>query len=96
VTNDGSTTGYVSKEGITSYGPDSVTIYTANSNGNVAPMATISGPLTQLDKPSGIVVDSIGNVYVANDASGGGHPSRLRHGLSAGKQRQRRAGDATG
>jgi len=34
-------------------------------------MATISGPLTQLDLPSGIAVDSGGNIYVANDGSDG-------------------------
>jgi hypothetical protein len=35
-------------------------------------MATISGPLTQLNLPSGIAVDSSGNIYVANDGSSGG------------------------
>jgi hypothetical protein len=62
---------YVTKDG-GGVAVDAVTTYAAGSNGNVAPMATISGPLTQLDQPSGVAVDSIGNVYVANDASGGG------------------------
>jgi hypothetical protein len=59
---------YVTNEGDI----DSLTIYAARSEGNVAPIATISGPLTQLAKPNGIAVDSIGNVYVANSASGYG------------------------
>jgi len=72
VTNEGSATTYVSKEGVTTYGPDSVAIYAANSNGNVAPIASISGPRTRLKMPSGIAVDSIGNIYVANVQSGDG------------------------
>ncbi|MGB8411659.1 MAG: hypothetical protein WCE23_02425 [Candidatus Binatus sp.] len=47
MTNDGSSIG----------GADSVTVYPAGSNGNVAPSATISGPLTGLSAPQGIVVD---------------------------------------
>jgi sugar lactone lactonase YvrE len=69
VTNAGSTDSFVSSEGITRYRPDSVTIYAAGSNGNVAPMAIISGPLTQLDSPTSIVMDSIGNIYIANAAN---------------------------
>jgi hypothetical protein len=62
---------YVTKDG-GGVAVDAVTIYAAGSNGNVAPMATISGPLTQLKQPSGVAVDSIGNIYVANDVSADG------------------------
>ena len=64
---DGSNNIYVTNDGSASGGSDSITIYAAGSNGNVAPMSTISGPLTQLNLPSGIAVDSGGNIYVAND-----------------------------
>ena len=70
---DSSNNIYVTNDGSLSGGSDSVTIYAAGSHGNVAPMATISGPLTQLDLPSGIAVDSSGNIYVANDGSDGGN-----------------------
>jgi hypothetical protein len=63
---------YVANDGSIGDGVDSVTIYAAGSNGNVAPMATISGPLTQLKQTGGVAVDSIGNIYVANAASDGG------------------------
>jgi hypothetical protein len=69
---DSSNNIYVTNDGSAGGGSDSVTIYAAGSNGNVAPMATISGPLTQLNLPSGIAVDSSGNIYVANDGSDGG------------------------
>jgi hypothetical protein len=63
---------YVTNDGSASGGVDSVTIYAYGGRGNIAPMATISGPLTQLNLPSGIAVDSSGNIYVANDGSSGG------------------------
>jgi hypothetical protein len=43
-----------------------VSIYPAGSNGNIAPVATISGAGTGLSFPVGIAVDSSGNIYVAN------------------------------
>jgi DNA-binding beta-propeller fold protein YncE len=55
---------------------DSVFVYSAGSNGNVAPIASISGSNTGLHKPQGIAVDSNGKIYVAdvfvvkNSASG--------------------------
>jgi sugar lactone lactonase YvrE len=58
---------YVTNQGSISGLADSVTFYT--STGNVAPAATISGPSTQLNVPVGIAVDSIGNIWVANDGS---------------------------
>jgi sugar lactone lactonase YvrE len=52
----------------------SVTIYSAIGAGtgflNVAPVATIAGASTQLSFPSGIVLDSKGNIYVANLEAG--------------------------
>jgi sugar lactone lactonase YvrE len=52
------------------YAPGVVTVYSAGSNGNVAPTATISGLATGLVDPLGITLDSENNIYVAN-ASGG-------------------------
>ena len=43
-----------------------VTVYSASSNGNVAPIATISGTATGLAYPIGLALDSGGNIYVAN------------------------------
>jgi secreted PhoX family phosphatase len=60
VTNDG---------GIASDGADSINIYASGSNGNVAPIAIMSGPKTQLKLPQGIAVDSDGKIYVANDGN---------------------------
>jgi hypothetical protein len=48
---------YVANDGSSNGGADNVTIYPAGSNGNVAPTSTISGPLTGLSAPQGIVVD---------------------------------------
>jgi sugar lactone lactonase YvrE len=69
---DGRNNIYVANDGSIGVGFDSVTIYPAGSNGNVAPTATISGPLTQLQQPSSVAVDSIGNIFVANDVSADG------------------------
>jgi len=43
-----------------------ITVYSAGSNGDVAPIATISGALTGLASPGGIALDSDANIYVAN------------------------------
>jgi hypothetical protein len=47
----------------------SVTVYNAASNGNVPPIATISGSNTGLTNPTGIAVDSVGQIYVAVQGS---------------------------
>ncbi len=44
----------------------SVFVYSAGSNGNVAPVATISGSDTGLFLPYGIAVDSSGKIYVTD------------------------------
>ncbi len=58
-------------------GPDtlgSVTVYPTSSSGNVTPSATISGSSTldstQLNFPTGVALDPIGNIYVANTFGG--------------------------
>jgi len=46
--------------------PPSVLVYPAGSNGNAAPIATISGRKTRLKHPDGIAIDSVGKIYVAD------------------------------
>ncbi len=50
-------------------GPGSVFVYAALSNANAAPTATISGTNTGLTYPQGIVVDSTGKIYVADEGA---------------------------
>ncbi len=50
----------------------SVTIYPAGSSGDAAPATTITSSFNGLDRPSGIAVDSAGNIYVANESGGPG------------------------
>jgi sugar lactone lactonase YvrE len=50
----------------------SVTVYTAGTDGNVAPIRTISGPSTGLGSSAGVVLDSSGNVYTAGFLDGVG------------------------
>jgi sugar lactone lactonase YvrE len=57
VTNDGGFAGY----------GDTITVYSAGSNGNVVPSETL--PSLGLAAPAGIVVDSSGNLYVADAGS---------------------------
>ncbi|HYB92336.1 MAG TPA: hypothetical protein VEC38_14965 [Candidatus Binataceae bacterium] len=47
-------------------GPASVTVYSPGSNGDVAPVATISGANTGLGVPYGIALDSKQNIYTLN------------------------------
>ncbi|HUO05778.1 MAG TPA: NHL repeat-containing protein [Candidatus Binataceae bacterium] len=56
---------YVTNLDLSQLSNDSVTVYPAGSNGNVAPIATISGSNTGIEAPDGIAVDSSGNIYVA-------------------------------
>jgi 6-phosphogluconolactonase (cycloisomerase 2 family) len=50
-------------------GAGSITVYAANPTGtlNESPLATITGPNTNLDDPRGITVDSAGKIYVAGN-----------------------------
>lgn len=48
---------------------DSVTVYAAGANGNVAPIQTIAGSNTGLHTPSDIALDASGNIYVTNGYS---------------------------
>ncbi len=50
-------------------GIPSVFVYSAGSNGNTAPTASISGTDTGLNYPYGIAVDSSGNVYLADEGT---------------------------
>ena len=48
--------------------PPSITVYQADSKGDVAPVRTITGAKTQLNWPTGIAIDAErGEIYVAND-----------------------------
>ena len=60
---------YIANAGKSGGGHDSVTKYAAGSSGNVAPVAEITGDATKLSSPTGLTVDSSGNIYVANDGS---------------------------
>jgi sugar lactone lactonase YvrE len=44
----------------------SVTVYPAARSGNVPPSQDITGPQTQLSEPNGVVVNDIGEIYVAD------------------------------
>jgi len=48
------------------YDEGMLTVYPSGSNGNVAPVTTISGAATGLAAPAGIALDADGNIYVAN------------------------------
>jgi DNA-binding beta-propeller fold protein YncE len=51
-----------------SIGPPSITVYSKSARGNARPLRTIQGPTTQMNWPTGIVVDEDRNlIYVAND-----------------------------
>ncbi|MGD0672706.1 MAG: NHL repeat-containing protein [Candidatus Binatus sp.] len=54
-------------------GPGSVTVYSPDSNGDVKPIATVSGPNTGLGLPYAITLDSNGNIYLLNDGGFSGH-----------------------
>ena len=48
-------------------GPGSVTVYSPDSEGDVKPIATVSGPNTGLGLPYAITLDSNGNIYLLNE-----------------------------
>jgi len=48
----------------------SVLEFSANSNGNVAPIRNISGSATQLSHANEVALDSAGNIYVSNISGG--------------------------
>jgi hypothetical protein len=50
----------------------SVTEFAKGANGNATPIATIAGNRTGLNLPSGIALDSAGNVFVTNQGGGPG------------------------
>jgi hypothetical protein len=45
-----------------------VTEYAKGATGNVAPVATITGPHTGLARPESLALDAAGNLFVANSA----------------------------
>lgn len=48
-----------------------VTVYAAGATGNVAPIRTISGSHTELNRPFGIALNPVnGDIYVANEFGG--------------------------
>jgi sugar lactone lactonase YvrE len=58
---------YVANRGGGRTSASSITVYAAGSNGNVKPIATITGPDTGLDDPC-IAVDSRGKIYASNSS----------------------------
>ena len=44
-------------------------VFDKHADGNVAPIRTISGSLTQIDHPFGIAVDADENIYVSENAT---------------------------
>jgi DNA-binding beta-propeller fold protein YncE len=51
-----------------SFVASSVTVYDGDAKGDVAPLRTISGPLSQIDWPMGVAVDEANNeLFVANN-----------------------------
>jgi len=76
--------------------PSSLTIFDGDAHGDVAPLRTIIGPLTQLDWPMGVAVDEANNeIFVANNgdnsvlvfkrtASGNMQPDRVIRGAATG------------
>ncbi len=50
--------------------PDTITVYSPGSNGNVAPARVISGPASLLSAPEGVAVDSSGRLFVSSSAAG--------------------------
>jgi hypothetical protein len=53
---------------VANHGTNTVTVYAANANGNVPPLAVIGGSNTGLDQPGGVALDATGKIYVLNSA----------------------------
>jgi sugar lactone lactonase YvrE len=66
---DSSSNIYVANLGSLSGQADSVLIFAAGSNGNVAPSAVIVGSSTGLAYPTALALDSSANIYIANSGS---------------------------
>jgi sugar lactone lactonase YvrE len=60
---------YVADDGNSGTTLASLFVYSAGSNGDVAPLATISGDSTGLNSPCGVALDSSGNIYVTDFAA---------------------------
>lgn len=60
---------YVTNEQSKLGGLDSISFFAPGSNGNVSPIATISGANTGLAGPQGIALDSNSGIYIANRAN---------------------------
>lgn len=56
---------YVTNSGI-GVASGSVSIYASQATGNVLPIGVITGSGTGIGSPTGIALDSVGNIYVAN------------------------------
>jgi hypothetical protein len=57
---------YVSNQTDSLKQPDSISIYSPESHGDVAPPRIISGSSTELSSPGGIALDPSGNIYVTS------------------------------
>jgi len=53
---------------VTNYWLDSISVFAPGAAGATLPIATIRGSKTELESPTGIVVDSKGKIYVINGA----------------------------
>lgn len=51
---------------VTNWAGQAITVYPVGATGNVAPVAVIAGPQTEIDLPYGVALDASGNVYVTN------------------------------
>jgi DNA-binding beta-propeller fold protein YncE len=76
--------------------PSSLTVYDGDAKGDVAPLRTIAGPVSQIDWPMGVAVDEVNNeIFVANNgdnsvlvfartATGNVQPKRVIRGAATG------------
>lgn len=76
--------------------PSSLTVYDGDAKGDVAPLRTITGPVSQIDWPMGVAVDEVNNeIVVANNgdnsvlvfartANGNVQPKRVIRGATTG------------